>query len=184
MGFSDWPAHTTFRYANNKTSVLRYGSDYIVRSKITELFLANLALRELTQREETLHYRAMASQKAVAIESNGTQVEKANKELEEAEAQFRRKEYVIYSKETMLEAEFKEPYDSLRRDTKWFMREEMIQDCSGRGGCCSRECGYCEQRHISKRKRGKGHCTVECWCCITFRGYELPERKKRRSEKI
>ena len=91
--------------------------------------------------------------------------------------QYPRKAYALYRAESMLRLEFKEAYDSLRRDVRWFMREEMVQDCSDRGGCCSRECGCCERRHLSKRK-GKGHCTIECRCCISFQGFELPEEEK------
>lgn len=178
MGFSNRPKNTTFQFANDDHTILQYGSDFIVRCKLTKLFLAEHALRELTQREETLHHKAIVLQKAMAIESNGAQLEKADKQLEEAQAQYSRKEYALYRAISVLRLELKDAYHSVRRDSRWFMREEMVQDCSDRGGCCSRGCGCCEQRHLSKRKKGIGHCTIECWCCIGFRGFELPEEEK------
>lgn len=168
---------TTFLISRDQED-LWYGSDCIARRKITDLLLAEHALRELTQREETLYRRVIALQKATAIESDRAQLNKANEQLEETQAQYPRKEYALYRAESMLASKFKEAYDSLRRDARWFMREEMVQDCSDRGGCCSRECGCCAQRHLSKRKKGQGHCTTECGCCIGFRGFELPEEEK------
>jgi hypothetical protein len=131
------------------------------------------------QREEKLHLKAIALQKATDIESGGALLEATNKELGEARAQYPKAEYALYRVESMLPWDFKQDYDSLRRNTAWFMREEMVQDCSDQGGCCSRECGCCTRRHLSQRKKGRGHCTFECWCCISFRGFELPEKEKK-----
>ena len=125
----------------------------------------------------------IALQKAVAIESDTAQLEEANKQLEEAQAQYPKKEYALYRAEYALDMDSKNAYDSLRRDAKWFMREEMVQECSDRGGCCSRECGCCEQRYLSERKKGRGHCTIECGCCISFQGFELPKEEKEERSK-
>jgi hypothetical protein len=171
--------HPTFEFDRRYPEYLEYASNCFKRSDITGLILAEHALRELSQREETLLRKVKALQKAAAIESDRTQLENATQQLEEAQAAFPRKERALYQAETMLCLLLKQAYDSLRRDAKWFMREEMTQDCSDQGGCCSRECGCCAQRHLSKRKKGRGHCTVECWCCIGFRGFELPEKEKK-----
>lgn len=153
--------------------------------RVTTLLLAEYALRELTQREEMLRRRAITLQKTIVIESdkpeldktNKAQLEKINEQLAEAQAQYPRKAYLLYGAESMLVSGFKEPYDSLRRDATWYMHEEMVQDCSDQGGCCSRKCGCCAQRSASNMK-GAGHCTTECWCCIGYRGFELPEEDK------
>jgi hypothetical protein len=157
---------------------LKYGKTVFKRSDITDLIRAELALRELSQLEETLLHRVIALQKATAIESDRTQLENIKQQLEKTQGCFPRSERALYGAETMLDPSLKKAYDSLRRDAKWFMREEMVQDCSDQGGCCSRGCGCCAQRHISKRKKGRGHCTMECWCCISFRGFELPVEEK------
>lgn len=81
----------------------------------------------------------------------------------------------------MLRPTWRAVYDSIKDDDDgiWFMCEEMVQDCSDRGGCCSRGCGCCaRRRHLSKGEKGKGHCTSECWCCISCRGFDLPEEEK------
>ena len=162
---------------------------------VVDVLLAEHALRELTQREETLHHRSMALQKTIAIESDRLQpdkttaiestraeLEKTNQQLKEVQLQYARKEQALYEATSMLRPYFKVPYDKLRRDPKWFMREELVQDCSERGGCCGRECGCCAQRgeekNLSQRKKGRGHCTIECQCCIGFRGFEFPEEDK------
>jgi hypothetical protein len=43
-----------------------------------------------------------------------------------------------FTAESVLGPSIKNLYDTVRRNTIWFMRKEMVQDCSGRGGCCSR----------------------------------------------
>ena len=187
MGFfgrpTPTPTPTTFTFDRNDKDYLKYGPNYVLLSKLNEFFFAEQALRELTQREEWLHQKVIALEKAMAIESSGKsdaiQFENANKQLKEIQAQYPRKEYDLYRAEYRFHSIFKNALDTLRRDPKWFMREEMVQDCFDRGGCCSRECGCCEQRHLSKRKKGRGHCTVECGCCISFRGFELPENQKK-----
>ncbi|CDM31728.1 unnamed protein product [Penicillium roqueforti FM164] len=146
MGLSN--RSMTWHFAGETDVCLQYGlnTEYLFRFRAMDLFLAEHALLEVTQCEETLHHRVIALQKATAIESNRAQLEEANKQLEEAQAQYLEKEYALYQAEYALDMHAKDAYDSLRRDAKWFMREEMVQDCSDRGGCCSRECGCCEQR--------------------------------------
>ena len=177
MGFFNNPP--VFTLSRNE-SVLRYGSENVYQSRLTELFVAEHALREVMQREERLHHKVIALEKAVTLGTNMNtmQFEDAKIALEESQLQYPIKEWALYQAECRLHSILKEPYDRLRRDPKWYMREEMVQDCSDRGGCCSRECGCCEQRHLSKKKKGRGHCTVECRCCIGFRGFEFPEEEK------
>ncbi|KAJ5490345.1 hypothetical protein N7453_011170 [Penicillium expansum] len=162
MGFFDRPTHTTFIFDSDYENCLKYGSEYALRSTLIELFLAEHALRELTQREEWLHHKVIALQKAMAIASNEksdmTQFKNANNNLKETQAQYPKMEYTLYLAECRFHLELKDAYDSLRHDAKWFMREEM--------------------RHLSERKKGRGHCTTECECCIGFRGFELPEKQK------
>jgi hypothetical protein len=59
----------------------------------------------------------------------------------------------------------------------WF---EESETCALSAGCCGRDCGCCEKplRTYSKPKKGRGkrevmihgHCTLECPCCIRYRG--------------
>lgn len=185
MGFFDRPKDPapTILYKIGDSGVLVYGTIWkiihpIHRSWVTDLFLAERALREQMQREETLQHRATALQKVAATSSERAELQKANEQLEEAEGQFSRKQRALYRAESMLSPGFKELYDNLRHDTTWFMSEGMIQDCSDQNGCCSRECGCCLRRRSSKGKRVSGHCTPECWCCTSFRGFDLPEEEK------
>ncbi|KAJ5880585.1 uncharacterized protein N7473_011638 [Penicillium subrubescens] len=158
--------------------LLYYRSDTVGPREIIELLLAEHALRELKQREEALKQRSIALQKAKAIESDSSELEDANAQLDETRKQIPRKEHDLYGAVSMLTSVLRKDYDSLRRNTKWFMRKEMVQDCSDRGGCCSRGCGCCSQRHLSKGTKGDGHCTTECWCCTAFRGFEISKEDK------
>jgi hypothetical protein len=164
---------------------LTNGSDFLPRTRVIDVIVAEHALREQIQREETLKHRAIALQKSTYVESDkarleeaNRQLEKTNEQLETAKRDFSRKMRVLYLAESMLPAFTRELYDRIRGDDTWFMGEGMVQDCSDRGGCCSRECGCCAERHRSKPNKGGGHCTSECWCCINFRGFDLPEKEK------
>lgn len=63
--------------------------------------------------------------------------------------------------------------DRWRSDPKWYMHPFLVEDCAGKGGCCSRDCGCCENRLMNSktRKLGAGHCTSECGCCQKAQGF-------------
>lgn len=71
-------------------------------------------------------------------------------------------------------------YMSVKSNPAWYLREELVEDCVSRGGCCSRDCGCCERRRLSaKNGKGIGHCTVECMCCIHDQGSEFTAEEKK-----
>lgn len=53
----------TFILDHRDDEFLKYGPDCVLQSKLTELFLAEHALRELTQREEWLDHKIIALKK-------------------------------------------------------------------------------------------------------------------------
>lgn len=163
-----------------KLYFLEYGISQrqILPATIIEIILADHALRELKQREEALHHRLTALQKAKTLESDSSEFDNANEQLEKTRAQAPEKEYRLYRAVSMLDPYFKNLYDNLRDNAQWFMRQDMVRDCSDRGGCCSRDCGCCSHRQLFKGTKGDGHCTTECWCCTVFRGFELSAIEK------
>ena len=71
-------------------------------------------------------------------------------------------------------------YKSVKSNPAWYLREELVKDCIGRGGCCRWQCRCCERRRLSaKNGKGIGHCTVECMCCIHDRGSECTAAEKK-----
>lgn len=85
----------------------------------------------------------------------------------------------LYEMETMLPDLVKQNYETIRKDPKWYMRKELVKDCADRGGCCGRDCGCCTLRAKHSYKKGVGHCTVECFCCVGFRGFRPSPEEKR-----
>lgn len=164
-------------YTRNK-DYLQCGSYFILRDTVADLITAENALRELTQREETLKHKTTALEKLTAADAHKSQLEEARKQLQDTQLQYPRQEYALWKATSSLPGGFREAYYALRRNPTWFMREEMCQGCLEQGGCCSRNCGCCAQRHLSKRPKGQGHCTPECLCCIEFRGFELSHEEK------
>ncbi|KAJ5093076.1 hypothetical protein N7456_008937 [Penicillium angulare] len=63
-----------------------------------------------------------------------------------------------------------------RSNPKWFMHRALCEDCAGKGGCCGRGCGCCAKRLANGVPAG--HCTLECPCCESARGFELDETEK------
>lgn len=168
-----------FNYDSNDVNVLKCPKFRLSHSGFVPFFLAEYALRGLTQREEALQHKAKALEKASLIDDNRDQLDYVNQELQKIQAEFTAKEYAIYKNESMYPCPFKESHRSLKQEPRWYMREELVRDCSDQGGCCSRGCGCCGKRDLSIRSKGHGHCTAECWCCIATRGFELPEKEKK-----
>lgn len=159
-------------------NALSYGPTEINPRQVIDIVLAEHALRELKQRQEALNKRIIALQKAKEVESDdSSDLENFDKQLKETRSRVIMKEYELYQAVSMLNSYFKGCYDDLRLDSKWFMRSQMVRDCSDRSGCCSRACGCCLKRS-SHEGKGIGHCTTECWCCTVFRGFELTESQK------
>ena len=71
-------------------------------------------------------------------------------------------------------------FDEIREDRAWYLRDSLVKDCISRSNCCGRDSRCCENRHLGKlrgRRRGIGHCTIECWCCQVSRGLENNEKE-------
>lgn len=154
-------------------------TDRLNRDHAINVIVADYALREQLQHEETLNHRAIASQKSTATDYDKTQRSETIERLEQTKRQRAEKERALYRAVSMLPLAERDAYDAVRRDPAWFMGEYLVEDCSNQGGCCSRQCGCCAKRHLSKAQKGIGHCTSECWCCISFRGFDLTENDKR-----
>lgn len=139
-----------------------------------------------------LQYKLQATKKLAAIDcsdspSKEKEEDEVKTELEGIEKVLFAREYDLYMAKSFLPREpFRMDYDKLRENPKWYMRDELAQECSDRGGCCSRTCNCCN--HKSERSTGVsgkksatyGHCTVECWCCTNNRGFELTEEMKQK----
>ena len=140
------------------------------------------ALRELAQRLEFLRKEIKGLEKMIDSEVNHSQLAQLNTELGEAQKKHALQIYQHYRAESLLAYNsFKDEYDSLRQDPSWYMRDELVQDCKDRGGCCSRACGCCAQRHLSPETKGLGHCTWDCHCCIYYRGFQFSEEEKEKA---
>ncbi|CAG8050306.1 unnamed protein product [Penicillium olsonii] len=74
----------------------------------------------------------------------------------------------------------KSGYLWIRQQSYWYLRSDWLrQDCINRGGCCGRSCGCCETPPDPRRRKGWGHCTAQCACCKSVRGFRATERGKR-----
>lgn len=145
---------------------------------LSDLLIAEYDLRSLTQREEMVQKKVAALRKAAALEENTEQLEAATKQLEEIQLQFPRKDHILHWAVSGLPLGWRRAYKDARSNAEWFMITGLIDDCSDQSGCCSRGCGCCAKRATSQRVNGRGHCTLECWCCANARGFELPNDEK------
>ena len=161
--------NTTYFHYSNFTH-LENESGRLNQRLAIDLIIAEHALREQTQREEMLNHRAIALQKAIAIDPDPNpdstqQVREANEQLERGKkTTFKKKEQALYQAVSMLQLAWRDVYHKRKDDDDaiWLMCEAMVHDCSDRGGCCRRGCECCAKRHLFKREKGKGHCTSEC----------------------
>lgn len=167
--YADYGTHYRFKYGKN----LEYPAHIF-----WDIILAEHALRRTVQREETLTKRSL--QKVASTEDDKIQLRQWYEELEALERTYIRQERDLYAFESLLPAKpLKRAYDSLRHNSAWYLREELVEDCVG----CSRNCGCCERRQFtSKRRKGIGHCTEECGCCLNDRGFEFTAEEKKEIE--
>ncbi|KAJ5385485.1 hypothetical protein N7517_003396 [Penicillium concentricum] len=89
-------------------------------------------------------------------------------------------QHKLYLAETMFPiGPIKQSYESLRQNTTWYLRKELVEDCVKRGGCCGRTCGCCQIHHEgAERTKGVGHCTPACGCCSIERGFEYTKEER------
>lgn len=163
---------------------LKYNGDFeglIDVGTLTGVILAETSLRETVQREETLIKRSRTMQKVENTEDGKKQLHQWCEELEDLRRKHSRQSLELYEMESRLPATIlKQNYDSLRQNPIWYLREELVKDCSARNGCCSRSCGCCKTRYsTAERGRGIGHCTVECGCCSISRGFDYTVLEKK-----
>jgi len=53
------------------------------------------------------------------------------------------------------------------KDPRWYLRQDISNDCSLSGGYCDLKCGCCEKHAGHMDLKGiNGHCTWACRCCI------------------
>lgn len=163
---------------------LTYNSRAYDRDIFLSVIHNEYALRELVQRMESLRQKIKALEK-IADSDNDTQLAQLNTELTQTQKAHALQLHQHYLSEVKLSGgSFKEEYDSLRLDPSWYIRHELVQDCKDRGGCCSRACGCCAQRHLkSSGTKGIGHCTWDCYCCASHRGFEFSAQEKQNARK-
>lgn len=77
-------------------------------------------------------------------------------------------------------------FQMLSPEEEW---ETGQHDCAIRSGCCARVCGCCERprkgnkgQHHSFNRVNYTHCTVECGCCIRWRGFRHLEETGRKED--
>lgn len=129
-----------------------------------------------TDRTEQIGSSSVTFEKAKSHEKG---IKILKQKLSDVKSQHAHLSRTIYEYESMLPSPVKKTYESLRKNPKWYMREELITDCKGRDGCCSRGCGCCALRASHSYKKGVGHCTVECICCVRYRGFRPSMEEKK-----
>lgn len=145
-----------------------------------ELLLAEIRLREQMQLEEHLQATESRSLQSKAS-NNGTEPPQYNEKLEQVRKQIGFYMLDLYRCESMLPLRsLRQVYDKLRKNPKWFLRKDLVDDCIRKGGCCTRGCRCCEKRHMgNETRKGIGHCTVECGCCVINRRCEFTQEEKK-----
>lgn len=92
---------------------------------------------------------------------------------------------MLYLKVVKLPQRLKKAYDKIRQNPTWYLREELVNNCKGMGGCCGRSCRCCESRHLGRDDTvGIGHCTIACWCCAYYRDSRYDGKEGVEIEKV
>lgn len=162
--------------AGTTFDVGRLGVRRLVKpDRLIDVIIAENNLQQRVQLQAAMKEKIASRQKTAQIDVE-SQLAQLDHHLKEAQKVCRQQEQNLYERETMLCPMMRKLYDSLREGPAWYLRRELVKDCIARGGCCSRQCKCCAQRHlILERGKSIGHCTDRRACCISFRGCELTE---------
>lgn len=144
-GYDEGEEHRIFQYSKG----FEYPSDVFA-----DIICTEIALRECLQAEDHANTKYRALQKAASYENNTTDILKLEKELEKIK---RVTDYtgrrLHYMESHLPQRPLKEIYDKIRQNPTWYLQPELIKDCIGINGCCSRGCGCCEKRHLNSARR-------------------------------
>lgn len=158
---------------------LKYGKDLECGITVfVDLLLAEVRLREQVQIEEYLLTKPQDPRREKL--SDETEPPQYDERLEQVRKEIGICALDLYNRESMLpDPPLRQMYNKLRKDPKWYLRKELVDDCIAKEGCCARECGCCEKRHVGEgTRKGIGHCTVECGCCAIHRRFEFTKKEK------
>lgn len=112
------------------------------------------------------------------------QLEQYSVDLKVAQKKYRAHELDLYAEKCLLSPYLRDFWDHVRQNPTWYLREELVRDCIGRSGCCSRNCKCCQSRHLTAhRQKGLGHCTIDCWCCVNDQGFQYSAEERDKIEK-
>ncbi|KAJ5975002.1 hypothetical protein N7481_008709 [Penicillium waksmanii] len=152
---------------------------------VFNLIESDLRLRELTQREEVIRQQYQAI-KFLSPENRREAHMKYPQLLDSISKEYWEEERSYYYLEaSLLNGPVTRAYSKNRENPRWYLHKDLRNDCAGKGGCCGRGCGCCENREIIPgRMKGVGHCTSECGCCIQNRDFELTPEEEEKLVKI
>jgi hypothetical protein len=164
--------HWRVNFSNTSGSILLF----------TDLILVEHTLRRSLQRADCLEKRMIALQDVTCTRGERKQLKSYGKELRKLTQAIEVQDRALYEKQATLAVPYLKPTHAfLTQNPAWYLRKELTDDCIARGGCCSRQCGCCEDRHLHPRwtrGRGIGHCTAECGCCAIYRGYDYTNKER------
>jgi hypothetical protein len=149
--------------------------DQSLDSLIANMLREEKILRDIIQEEDYISERYQALKLTATTDEDERQLSRWLEDLENLSKQYWFHDRDLYRYECSLPAgPLRRAYDTWRSKPKWYLDSDLTNDCAGRGGCCGRDCGYCEKRQKTrKRQRGVGHCTVYYGCCAKARGFDL-----------
>ncbi|CAG7931513.1 unnamed protein product [Penicillium olsonii] len=157
------------RYHTHCTQISQDGSP----NAVLDLLITEEELREVVQEE-------MATKSASALDSDAKQRLKG---LERRYHVLSRKWWIY--RQCLGKGFQGRAFELWRSHPRWYMHKELVEDCAGLQGCCSRGCGCCLNRKIdASRSLGVGHCTVECGCCTRARGFEFSDSEKDEMDEV
>ncbi|CDM34792.1 unnamed protein product [Penicillium roqueforti FM164] len=152
------PAH-----GKEQLRILHYGTRSFNIAVFVDIIIAEYRLREIVQQEKSLKRKVRVIEKIAADKYGDKAAQYYNQELTILLRQYSEAEYKLYLAEIML------PIGP----------SNGLENCMKRGGCCSRDCGCCHDRHErTERNKGIGHCTPTCDCCSRERGFNYTARER------
>ncbi|CRL25255.1 unnamed protein product [Penicillium camemberti] len=149
---------------------------------LADLITSEYKLRQTLQQKENLEENIRALEKIPGNCEDKKQLQQYYEELEIIKRDHSKNGQTMFANESMFPpGSLKRNYDAMREDLAWYLRQELVQDCISRGGCCARGCDCCRNRATARYERGVGHCTGGFGCCSSERGFEYTAEEKQQT---
>ncbi|KAJ5179888.1 hypothetical protein N7492_003098 [Penicillium capsulatum] len=113
---------------------------------LSSVISAENTLRGAAQRAEALEKGLRVLQKVQDTPEDEQKLQRYTEELKEIPKTYCARQQDLHEQVSLLPRDLREAWYAVQKVPTWYLRDELVKDCIGRDGCCSRACQCCHHR--------------------------------------